>query len=360
MIEFWKDRRVLVTGHTGFKGSWLSLWLRMLGAQVHGIALPPDPAPGLLDQFELEPEIDHSILDIRETEQLKKKIKAIKPEIVFHLAAQPLVRLSYQQPVETWSTNVTGSINVLEAIRELEEPVVAIMITTDKVYHNQEWEHGYRETDPLGGCDPYSSSKAAAEIAIASWRHSFFQDSTRCCIASARAGNVIGGGDWSQDRIFPDIIRSIRDGEPVGVRNPIATRPWQHVLEPLGGYLLLAQRLSVMQQSTDREKADQYSSAWNFGPLPESNRSVRELVETALEYWPGTWTDQSDSTAPHEAGYLGLSIDKACRLLDWYPRWDFQKCVHSTVEWYRRTIAGESARTIAEEQIRSYQCDSQN
>jgi CDP-glucose 4,6-dehydratase len=262
-------------------------------------------------------------------------VRVVNPEIVLHLAAQPLVRLSYQKPTETWSTNVMGTIHLLEALRMLDQACSAVLITTDKVYRNHEWLYGYRENDPLGGHDPYSSSKAAAELAIASWRSSFCGDfphqTPHLRIASARAGNVIGGGDWARDRIVPDAMRSLSRGQPIGVRNPGATRPWQHVLEPLGGYLCLAEALAASEQR---------ARAFNFGPQLEANRPVRQLVEEALRHWPGRWEDQSDSLAPHEASLLNLVIDRAHHELGWWPRWGFATTVERTVNWYRSVHEG--------------------
>ena len=329
--SFWSGRRVLLTGHTGFKGSWLALWLLRLGAKVTGFALAPDTEPSLFAQLELERHLEHHLGDIRDAALLNDLVAETRPEVVLHLAAQPLVRRSYAEPAATWATNVMGTINLLEALRRLEEPCTAVLITTDKVYRNNEWLFGYRENDPLGGHDPYSSSKAAAELAIASWRASFCgnepHQTPHLRIASARAGNVIGGGDWAADRIVPDGMRALGRGEPIGVRNPAATRPWQHVLEPLGGYLVLAERLSA-----DPSLAE----AFNFGPQLEANRSVRELVEQALRHWPGSWEDQSDPHAPHEASLLNLVIDKAHHQLGWSPRWDFATTVAQTVGWYRQ------------------------
>jgi CDP-glucose 4,6-dehydratase len=336
--SFWSGRRVLLTGHTGFKGSWLALWLLELGAHVTGLALPPETEPSLFTQLELERSLQHHLGDIRDAALLKELVAQTRPELVLHLAAQPLVRRSYAEPAATWATNVMGTIHLLEALRRLEEPCTAVLITTDKVYRNNEWLYGYRENDPLGGHDPYSSSKAAAELAIASWRASFCgslpHQSPQLRIASARAGNVIGGGDWAADRIVPDAMRALGRGEPIGVRNPAATRPWQHVLEPLGGYLLLAERLSA-----DPSLAD----AFNFGPQLEANRSVRELVAAALRHWPGSWVDQSDPQAPHEASLLNLVIDKAHHQLGWAPRWDFTTTVERTVGWYRQVQEGQAS-----------------
>lgn len=335
---FWQDRKVLLTGQTGFKGSWLALWLNRLGAQVTGLALAPEGGLSLFDQLQLDRLIDHRLGDIRDPDLLKAIVAETQPDVVLHLAAQPLVRLSYQEPVATWATNVMGTIHLLEALRLLDQPCSAVLITTDKVYRNNEWLYGYRENDPLGGHDPYSSSKAAAEIAIASWRSSFCGTSphqTRHLrVASARAGNVIGGGDWALDRIVPDAMRALSRGEPIGVRNPGATRPWQHVLEPLGGYLRLAENLS---------SSAELAAAFNFGPQLEANRPVRELVEEALRHWPGRWQDQSDPSAPHEASLLNLVIDKAHHQLGWVPRWNFATTVERTVNWYRRVQEGQAS-----------------
>ena len=340
--EFWRGRRVLLTGHTGFKGSWLALWLLELGAQVRGIALPPEPGPNLFDQLQLASRLEHRPGDIREPALLRQEVEAFQPEVVLHLAAQPLVRRSYSEPVATWETNVMGTIHLLEALRPLKKPCAAVLITTDKVYRNNEWLYGYRENDPLGGHDPYSSSKAAAELAIASWRASFCgsqaHQTSQLLVASARAGNVIGGGDWAADRIVPDAMRALAAAKPIGVRNPAATRPWQHVLEPLGGYLLLAERLC--------QQPGQFEGAFNFGPQLEANRPVRELVEEALRHWPGSWQDQSDPESPHEASLLNLVIDKAYHQLGWMPRWPFQITVERTVSWYRR--CQEQAATALE------------
>ncbi|MFN9547790.1 MAG: CDP-glucose 4,6-dehydratase, partial [Cyanobacteriota bacterium] len=304
---FWKGKRVLLTGHTGFKGSWLALWLLELGVDLTGLALAPEPGPNLFDQLELQDRMDHRLGDIRDQDVVKQLVAERQPEVVLHLAAQPLVRRSYNEPLATWETNVNGTLHVLEAVRTLDQPCTAVLITTDKVYRNNEWLFGYREIDPLGGHDPYSSSKAAAEIAIASWRSSFCgslaHQTPNLRMASARAGNVIGGGDWAADRIVPDAMRALAGGSPIAIRNPAATRPWQHVLEPLGGYLLLAERLSQGETNL--------ATAFNFGPLLEANRTVRDLVEEALRHWAGQWEDHSDPNSPHEASLLHLVIDKA-------------------------------------------------
>ena len=350
--SFWEGRRVLLTGHTGFKGSWLALWLCQLGAEVHGVALPPDTRPALFEQLGLENELaSHHLLDIRDATGLAAVVAACQPEVVLHLAAQPLVRRSYIDPLGTWGTNVQGSLHLLEALKPLAHLCSVVMVTTDKVYENREWAYGYREPDRLGGHDPYSASKAAAEIAIASWRSSFCGHSVHQTphlrIATARAGNVIGGGDWAADRIVPDAIRSLATGEAILVRNPEATRPWQHVLEPLGGYLRLAEAL---HQGTDPP-----CEPFNFGPTLDSNQPVRELVTSILEHWPGEWLDQSDSSAPHEAGRLHLQIEKALHQLGWRPSWPFATTVARTVGWYRAVHGGASAKGCCLDDLEAYQ-----
>ncbi len=334
--EFWKGRRVLLTGHTGFKGSWLALWLSEMGAEVSGVGLPPDSNPHLFEQLGLERRLRaHHLADIRDPEVLAAIAASSQPEVVLHLAAQPLVRRSYRDPLGTWATNVQGSLNLLEAVKPLQHPCAVVMVTTDKVYANREWDYGYRENDRLGGHDPYSASKAAAEIAIQSWRSSFCGDAShqtpQLAIATARAGNVIGGGDWAEDRIVPDAMRALAAGEAIPVRNPRATRPWQHVLEPLGGYLLLAEKLAGAQAGSGHNP---YADAFNFGPSLEANRPVQELIEEAIHHWPGQWQDLSDPKAPHEAGRLHLQIDKAHHQLGWQPRWGFEETIARTVKWY--------------------------
>ena len=337
--NFWQGKRVLVTGHNGFKGSWLSLWLLQMGAKVSGISLAPDNQPCLFDQLSIEDQMDSRILDIREKDKLRCAVKEINPDIVFHLAAQPLVLRSYKDPVETWETNVMGTVFLLEALRSLDKMCSAILITTDKVYRNDEWLYGYRENDPLGGFDPYSSSKAASELAIASWRSSFCgnlsHQKENLLIASARAGNVIGGGDWSENRIVPDIIRSLQANKQIIIRNPSSTRPWQHVLEPLSGYLLLAKQLT--------KKGINYASSFNFGPQLGYNKTVLELVQESLKFWPGEYIFQDYSKAPHEAGMLNLSTDKSFHQLKWQPKWDFSTTISRTINWYKNIYENKSS-----------------
>jgi CDP-glucose 4,6-dehydratase len=353
--KFWTGRRVLLTGHTGFKGSWLLLWLQQLGARVWGYALEPEGSPNLFSELALDTgagaAVVHQIGGLANAAALAELVQRCQPEVVLHLAAQPLVRRSYQDPLGTWATNVNGSLHLLEALRPLKHICAVVMVTTDKVYQNREWAYGYREPDRLGGHDPYSASKAAAEIAIASWRSSFCgsgpHQTPHLRIATARAGNVIGGGDWAADRIVPDAIRALASGEPVGVRNPLATRPWQHVLEPLGGYLRLAEALA--------QEPDPPCEAFNFGPALASNRPVQELVSTMLSHWPGRWLDQRDPGAPHEANLLHLQIDKAHHRLAWQPRWDYTITVQRTVEWYRQHYLGRSAMDCCLADLEAYQ-----
>jgi CDP-glucose 4,6-dehydratase len=354
-LSFWAGRRVLLTGHTGFKGSWLMLWLQHLGAKVWGYALEPEGHPNLfselIPELQADDAVQSKIADLSDQAALTALVQRCQPEVVLHLAAQPLVRRSYQYPLGTWSTNVIGSLHLLEALRPLQHRCAVVMVTTDKVYENQEWSYGYREPDRLGGHDPYSASKAAAELAIASWRDSFCGPGSHqnpyLRIATARAGNVIGGGDWAADRIVPDAIRALASGVSIGVRNPLATRPWQHVLEPLGGYLRLAEALAL--------EAEPPCEPFNFGPLLSSNRPVHELVTTMLTHWAGGWSDQRDPAAPHEANLLHLQIDKAHHRLGWQPRWDFATTVQRTVQWYEQHHQGRAALDCCLADLEAYQ-----
>ena len=334
--QFWKHKRVLITGHTGFKGSWLSLWLLNMGAEVIGLSIEELNKKLLIEDLGIIDNINHFYSDIRDLEQVARVVNEVKPDVVLHLAAQPLVRESYVNPIDTWETNVMGTLNILEAIRNSIDGCVCICITTDKVYKNNEWVYGYRENDMLGGYDPYSSSKAAAEIAISSWRNSYFNSTNEASIrvASARAGNVIGGGDWAENRIVPDIVRALMKGDDIVVRNPEATRPWQHVIEPLYGYLLLAEKL---------EEDDKFATSFNFGPTLNSNRSVKDLVETSLETWPGKWRSMDNINQPHEAKLLNLVIDKAYHDLKWKPKWDFEETVGRTINWYKSVLDGRAS-----------------
>lgn len=357
--EFWVGKRVLITGHTGFKGSWLSLWLHELGANVAGIGLEPDTSPSVFAQLNLTNCMDSHLIDIREIDKITKVINGFRPQIVFHLAAQPLVLRSYQAPLETWSINVMGSLNILEALRSLSEPCAVVMITTDKVYENRDWDYGYRESDRLGGNDPYSASKAAAELAINSWKYSFcgtkLLQSNNLGIATARAGNVIGGGDWAQDRIVPDAIRALLFNQDIGVRNPKSTRPWQHVLEPLNGYMILAQNIYSMNKLNFT--ANQFCEPFNFGPPLSSNQAVSSLIEQMLLHWPGGWQDLSGPNIHHEAVKLHLQIDKSYHRLNWRPCWDFEKTIDKTVNWYKKTTDGVSSYQCCLDDIHAYTLD---
>ncbi|MDP9349679.1 MAG: CDP-glucose 4,6-dehydratase [Gemmatimonadota bacterium] len=335
-------RTVLVTGHTGFKGAWLSIWLQRLGARVVGYALQPPTTPSVFGSAGLTERMEHVEGDVRDTEALAVLVRRHRPDFVFHLAAQPLVRESYVAPAETFEVNMMGTIAVLEAVRRAGHRCTVVMVSTDKCYENREWEHGYRENDPLGGHDPYSASKAAMEIVVSSYRNSFFPASAEgehgVRVASARAGNVIGGGDWSKDRILPDAIRALAEGRPIPVRNPLSIRPWQHVLEPLSGYLWLGARVAA-------EGGEALAEGWNFGPLPSETPTVGDLADAVVEAWGGgSWTSAASAGAPHEAGLLRLSIDKANLRLGWKPVWDFSTTVATTVSWYRRFLAAPEDR----------------
>ncbi len=345
-------KRVLVTGHTGFKGSWLSIWLHELGAEVIGVGLEPYTTKDNFVLSGIGKKIKADIrADIRDGERMRAIFKEYQPEIVFHLAAQPLVRLSYEKPVETYEVNVMGSINIMEAVRSTDSVRVVVMITTDKCYDNKEQLRGYKEDDPFGGYDPYSSSKGAAEIAIQSWRRSYFNPEDygkkhHVSIASVRAGNVIGGGDWAKDRIIPDCIRALEVGKPIEIRSPKAVRPWEHVLEPLSGYLLLAQKM--LQHPTE------YCEGWNFGPKQESVKTVWDVASILTYYYgQGTLKDISNSEAPHEAKLLMLDISKANYRLGWSPRTNITQCCQLTADWFKR-YRQEDVYMLCVEQINMF------
>jgi CDP-glucose 4,6-dehydratase len=347
----YRGKRVLVTGHTGFKGSWLCEWLLSLGAEVVGYALDPQPHEKLFSQLDLGVRIlaDHRG-DLSEREKLTGVVTRFRPEIILHLAAQPLVRLSYDIPVETFATNIMGTAHVLDAVRTSGISCSVVAVTTDKCYENREWLHAYREEDPMGGHDPYSASKGAAEIVISSFRRSYFPPAGPVKLASARAGNVIGGGDWAADRIVPDCFRSLREGKAIPVRSRIATRPWQHVLEPLSGYLWLAACLA----NPIRPISD-LASGFNFGPNLTSNRTVENLVTEILRHASGEWSDSSDPSAVHEASKLNLATDKAFHLLEWQPVWSFEETIEKTAEWYLGETKGADPAEMTRNQIQSYQ-----
>ncbi|MFO1034696.1 MAG: CDP-glucose 4,6-dehydratase [Hyphomicrobiales bacterium] len=346
MTEFWRGRRVLVTGHTGFKGSWLSLWLAGKGARVFGLALPPASPRDLSVALKSADHVDAVLDDIRTPAVCEASIHRAQPDVVFHLAAQALVRPAYADPIGTWSTNVMGTLNLLQALAKAGRPCAVVVATTDKVYENHEWTQAYRESDGLGGHDPYSASKAATEILVASERRSFLSE-RGIRIATARAGNVIGGGDRSPDRLVPDLVRAFESGKALEVRNPSSVRPWQHVLDPLNGYMMLAQALAAAQPDAE--------GAFDFGPGPSGHRTVAELVETCRKHWPGPWAHLQEAGAPHEAGLLKLATEKARSLLGWSPRWDFEAAVENTVKAYRAFAAGEDARTVCKDQIAAFE-----
>lgn len=349
---FWRGKRVFVTGHTGFKGSWLTLWLKQLGADVTGYALNPITTPNLFELANVgEHDCRSQIADIRDYPKLKETIAAATPDIVFHLAAQPLVRRSYLDPRETYETNVMGTVNLLEAIRHTPSVRAAVIVTSDKCYENREWVWGYREEEPMGGHDPYSNSKGCAELVTAAMRDSFFgtqaKGQYKAAIASARAGNVIGGGDWAEDRLIPDIVRAIAAGQPANIRNPDAIRPWQHVLEPLAGYLLLAERLYT--------QGAEFASGWNFGPGNDESRTVRWICDHMVQHWGhGAAWRQDGSIHPHEATYLKLDSSKARMQLGWRPRLTLAQCLDWLVDWYRAHGAGEDMRATTIRQINAY------
>jgi len=347
-FKTFSGRRILITGHTGFKGSWLSLLLHDLGAEVMGYALPPATTMNHFDLLGLDKKIIHIQGDIRDTSFLVDNIKKFQPEFVFHLAAQALVRPSYDDPVSTFSTNLMGSVNILEAIKSCDSVRSLVFITSDKCYENVEWAWGYREIDRLGGRDPYSASKAAAEIIFSSYDRSFFEKRPLLGAASTRAGNVIGGGDWADDRIIPDLLRAIALDRPLVLRNPDATRPWQHVLEPISGYLLLAAKLY--------EEPKRWGGAWNFGPSPQEVRTVKDVSETMIKHLSKGSLEYANSKTPqvHEACLLQLNCDKASQLLGWQPTWHVEKTLEATALWYKFVMNGGSAEDITRAQINEF------
>jgi CDP-glucose 4,6-dehydratase len=345
-MKFWQGRKVLVTGHTGFKGSWLSLWLQLLEADVAGFALKPSTTPALFTLADVSQGMTSIIGDVRNFDQVLGAFKDHRPEIVIHMAAQPLVRASYQAPIETYATNVMGTVHVLEAARQVDSVKTIINVTTDKCYENQEWYWGYRENDTLGGYDPYSNSKACAELVTSAYRSSYF-NLTGIGLASARAGNVIGGGDWADDRLIPDIIRACMEQRAVSIRNPSAIRPWQHVLEPLNAYLLLAEKLYFDPAA--------YAAGWNFGPEENDVKPVGWIADYIVKRWSqaSSWA-LDEQTHPHEATYLKLDCSKARAQLGWQPRWDIKKGLSETIDWYQAFQAEENMREKTIEQILNF------
>jgi CDP-glucose 4,6-dehydratase len=351
---FWKSKHVLLTGHTGFKGSWLSLWLQAMDAHVVGYALAPPTNPNLFDVAEVGKGMTSVIGDIRDLEKLRAVFAEHRPEIVIHMAAQPLVRYSYIEPVETYSTNVMGTVNLLEAVRNTDSVKAVVNVTSDKCYENREWAWGYRENEAMGGYDPYSNSKGCAELVTAAYRNSYFHSEKYkehgIALATGRAGNVIGGGDWAGDRLIPDIMRAITQGKAVNIRNPYAIRPWQHVLEPLSGYLMLAQKLY--------EEGPMFAEGWNFGPNDEDAKPVQWIVERLTKAWGenASWT-LDGGNHPHEAHYLKLDCSKAKARLDWHPRWSLMQTLGKIIEWHKGYDKVEKMREVTLMQIAEYQTD---
>ena len=349
--DIYRGKRVLITGHTGFKGSWLSLLLNELGADVYGFALEPPTSPSLYKEAKIDELVTSYIGDVRDLYYLTKVIQEVQPEIVFHMAAQPLVRESYKIPVETYSTNVMGTVHLLEACRSTSSVKAILNVTTDKCYENKEWHWGYRENEPMGGYDPYSNSKGCSELITSAYRNSFFNPSEYknhgVSVATARAGNVIGGGDWAEDRLIPDFIRAISKGEKVRIRSPFAIRPWQHVLEPLSGYLRLAELLYT--------EGPKFAQAWNFGPYDHDARNVEWITNTICEFWGDEASFEIDKKPqPHEANYLKLDCSKANAELNWFPKWDIQTTLKSIVDWNKAYLNNEDIREVTKRQIHQY------
>lgn len=344
--SFWKGKKVFITGHTGFKGSWTALWLQSMGAEVKGFALKPNTKPDLFTLAKVSENMISEFGDIRNGEAIMKSMISFQPDILIHMAAQPLVRYSYKNPVETYETNVMGTVNVLEAARHCDQLKSIVSVTTDKCYENKEWVWGYRENEPMGGHDPYSSSKGCAELVTSAYRRSFFFDENSANLASARAGNVIGGGDWSEDRLIPDILRAFENNEPVIIRNPLSTRPWQHVLEPISGYLVLAQELY---------ESSEFAEGWNFGPRDEDCKPVNWILEKMVERWGnGASWKLDENNNPHEAGFLKLDISKANQRLKWSPKWSLQTTINLIVDWHLNYLKGAEMQKICMNEIKKY------
>jgi CDP-glucose 4,6-dehydratase len=349
MKYFFRGKKVFITGHTGFKGSWLCMWLHRLGAEVHGYALTPPTTPSLFELAKVSEYLrSHRIADVRDGDHLAEAMQQAQPEIVIHMAAQPLVRDSYKIPVETYAVNVMGTVHLLEAVRGCPSVRAVVNVTTDKCYENREWVWGYRENEPMGGFDPYSNSKGCSELVTAAYRSSFFNTRHSAAVATGRAGNVIGGGDWATDRLIPDCINALLAGDPVRIRNPHAIRPWQHVLEPLSGYLILAKRLY--------ESGAEYAEGWNFGPADDDAKPVEWIVQRMCELWGNGARYEIDAgDHPHEAHYLKLDCSKARRRLGWQPRWNLEKTLHVILEWVKIYSCSGDLRSCCLEQIDTYE-----
>jgi len=344
---FWKHKRVFITGHTGFKGSWVSLWLQNMGAIVKGYSLEPNTQPNLFTVANVDENMESEIGDIRDLNHISKSMSDFNPDVLIHMAAQPLVRLSYQEPVDTYTTNVIGTVNVLEAARKCENLKAIVSVTTDKCYENQEWDWGYRENEPMGGHDPYSSSKGCAELVTSAYRRSFFNSENSASLASARAGNVIGGGDWSDDRLIPDILRAFEKSEPVIIRNPLSTRPWQHVLEPISGYLVLAESLY--------RHGDDFAEGWNFGPKDEGCKPVDWILDKMVANWGSSASWELDKNSnPHEAGFLKLDCSKAASRLKWQPKWELQETLEMIINWQQRYLKGADMKKECLKEIKKH------
>lgn len=345
-LNFWKGKKVFITGHTGFKGSWLSLWLQSMGVIIKGYSLEAPTTPALFNVAKVQEGMETEVGDIRNLEAIKKSMKEFNPDILIHMAAQPLVRLSYYDPVETYSTNVMGTVNVLEAARSCKNLKAIVSVTTDKCYENKEWFWGYRENEPMGGYDPYSNSKGCAELVSSAYRNSFFREENSANLATARAGNVIGGGDWAKDRLIPDILNALQQKQPVIIRNPLAVRPWQHVLEPLSGYLMLAESLY---------KETGYDEAWNFGPRDNDCKPVGDIINKMTQQWGnGVEWRQDTSHNPHEAHLLKLDCSKAHLRLNWEPRWNVDQTLEKIISWHKTWLDKKDMKDYCLKEIDEY------
>jgi CDP-glucose 4,6-dehydratase len=345
--SFWKGKKVYLTGHTGFKGSWLSLWLQMMGVNLKGYSLAPNTNPNLFTKAGVSKNMESEIGDIRDLSRISKSIQDFNPDILIHMAAQPLVRLSYKEPVETFSTNVMGTVNVLEAARKCPNLKAIVSVTTDKCYENKEWDWAYRESEPMGGQDPYSSSKGCAELVTYAYKQSFFNTIESASLASARAGNVIGGGDWADDRLIPDILKAFERSEPVIIRNPLSTRPWQHVLEPLSAYLVLAEHLYIY--------GDQFAEGWNFGPKDDDCKPVSWILDKMVNKWGnGASWNLDNNNNPHEAKFLKLDCSKAANRLKWQPKWNLEYSLGLIMNWHQNYLSNGDIKEECLKEINNY------